>query len=176
MIFLNAIDPQTYQYSDATLIEHDQNSLSFPERISTMYARGQAHDLLSWIFAHHDIVNTKTESGNATIKDPMREIILPHLMYLKKVLCQYKKLADTEKFNIDIPSEALQTQLRLALESFNDYRIAEYQADQSLRAFDCLHWNDCSHLTIVSKTPPKDIPDQCKKPFLSDSGIFDELI
>lgn len=163
MVFLNAIHPLTYQYPDAALAEHDQNSLSFPERISTMYARGKAYDLLSWIFTRFAVIDSRS---NTIISDPMREIVLPHLVSLQMTLNEYKKLADMEGFNVDIPLKALHIQLKFAIQSFDDYTIAEYQAVHSLCAFDSLHWDDHSHLMLTAEASPVGIHDPCKKPFL----------
>lgn len=153
MIFLNAIHPDTYQYSHSTFAKYDLNALSFSERINSMYARGKAHDLLLWVFRHYDIIDSRKSTK---LNNPMREIILPHLVTLRHTLQRYKKLAEGLT---DIPSKAFEVQLGWALENLDGYQIADFQATESNEISDFLHWKDYSHLNIVVREPHEETDD-----------------
>lgn len=170
MVFLNAIDPQTYEHPDSSSVQYDENVLSPSDRITSMYARGKAFHLLQWIFSRYDVVHSDSRIENQDLRDnvvknPMREILLPHMIALKFALYTYKTAAAAKGFNINISPVDFENQLNLALDCFDGYTIALYQAEESGTQFDSLHWKDysASNVQVLPKALPEDLDDTCKR-------------
>ncbi|KAJ3502883.1 hypothetical protein NLJ89_g8689 [Agrocybe chaxingu] len=87
IVFLTALDFQTYESTEATSDLPHQNPMSFSERLSAAYARGMAMELVKWTFHHYDVKNLETGDD---VPHPYVEVFGQYLFSLSQTLAYYK--------------------------------------------------------------------------------------
>ncbi|KAJ3506772.1 hypothetical protein NLJ89_g6681 [Agrocybe chaxingu] len=134
VILVNVLDRQTYRLPDPSLEKYDQNTMPLKDRVSSMYARGEAIAMVEWLFTKYTMVDR--DSGKK-VEHPLEEIFMPYLAQLHNALLSYK--AATLGKTRDSSLGAFSRQLRNAFHAYaGPLEIALFRENEKQRTISSL--------------------------------------